>query len=155
MIWTPVKTAVETIPASVRSGTLDYYSYNGFGQDSRRVVSGADLAALVADLNGNPTDWLGSRSCGSASQADTLTLHYAGHEVVFAIGFDGCYDIGVTSDGKRQPDLSCCDGGNPFALVDKLGQRPSVAATKATRCRPRCSRSSPRGRRRTRSTSHC
>jgi hypothetical protein len=131
VIWTPAKTAVETIPSSVSSGTLDYYTYNGFGQDSRRVVTGANLAALVAGINPNPTAWLGSRSCAAELDDATLTVHYGGHEVVFTLGVSGCGGIGVTSDGKSQPGLTCCTTANPFPLVEKLGRQPSAPATQA------------------------
>lgn len=131
VIWTPAKTAIETIPASVTSATLDYdgSGYNYFGLDSRRVVTGATLAQLRAAINPNPTGWIGGRSCPADFGDDaTLTMRYSGHAVVFTIATSGCEGIGVTSDGKAQPGLTCCSNGSLVTLVETLGKTPSAPA---------------------------
>lgn len=111
--WTPAKTAVETIPASVTSATLDYDSpmFNGtyppIGVDRRRLVTGTPLDQIRDGLNALPTvPDIGGHLCpADFGEQATLTMRYGGHNVVFTLLFTGCAGITVTSDGRQQPAL--------------------------------------------------
>ncbi|BEP13587.1 hypothetical protein acdb102_18980 [Acidothermaceae bacterium B102] len=144
--WTPAKTAIETIPASVTSATLDYYSpffnglYPALGADRRRVVTGAPLAHLRGDINALKTPPnTAAHSCPAdfGDQA-TLTMRYAGRTVVVTVPLTGCMPVAITSDGKQQPWLSGLyfgDGPGSSALISAI-MRLVHAPVRGTVARP-------------------
>lgn len=137
VIWTPAKTDIETIPASVTSAQLDYQQgLNTFGHDSRHVVTGANLARLRDAINLNVPGDEGDRLCPADDGGNaTVTMRYGGHTMLFTIALTGCRYIAVTSDGKQQPVLDCCAGtaASPSVdtVVNTIAQAPTTAASKA------------------------
>jgi hypothetical protein len=126
VIWSPAKTTVETIPATLTSAFLDYgEGSNTFGTSSRRTVIGKDLTELRTSINALGTRPLREgRSCPADFGASaTLTMTYGGHHVVMRMLGDTCDGTWVTSDGQRQPDLD----GAPFDTVERLAASASPA----------------------------
>jgi len=128
--WTPAKTAIEAIPPSVTSASLDYTGAT-FGTDRRLVVSGVPLAQLRKGVNALATDWIGGRLCpADTGETASLTMRYEGHIVVISLGITGCAEVDVTSDGQPQPALDGYgyDNGHSdlgiMAIVKKLTQAP-------------------------------
>jgi hypothetical protein len=107
VIWTPAKTAVETIPATVKSAVLDYGAGGDtFGTSSRRTLTGKNLTDLRTAINALASDAPGTRSCpADDGESATLTMSYGGRRVVMQTLGGTCGDVWVTSDGHRQPDL--------------------------------------------------
>ncbi|MDX6245446.1 MAG: hypothetical protein QOE76_3169 [Frankiales bacterium] len=118
VIWTPAKTPVETIPATVSQAVLDYRAgSNEFGTSSRRTVAGKDLSDLRTVINALPSAVPGVRSCPADNfESATVTMSYGGHRVVMQTLGDTCGDLWVTSDGHRQPDL----GGGAYYVLQRL-----------------------------------
>ena len=122
--WTPPKTAIETIPPTVTSAVLDYTT-QAFGSDRRRAVPGPALAAIRAGVNAMKTGAIGpAPSCPALSEMWSITLTYAGHDVVLSNGDAGCAEVAVTSDGAAQPLLYPSEDPDPYtamvAVVDRL-----------------------------------
>lgn len=118
VIWTPPRTSIETIPASVHSGFLDHREGgNTFGMSSRHVLTSVDLDQLRAEINSMGTRAPGARSCPEDfGDLVTITMTYGGHRVVMTMLGDNCGATSVTSDGHQQPALE----GAPLDVVDRI-----------------------------------
>ena len=116
VVWTPRKTAPETIPVSLRSATLDFRGgIHTFGANSRHLVTGKDLAQLRTALNALDTAPAGIGGCpANLDDVATLTMSYGGHRV--QMQGNKCGETSVTSDGHRQPALS----GTPYPVIARL-----------------------------------
>jgi hypothetical protein len=121
VIWLPAKTAAELIPPSVTKAVVDYTGpTTSFGtppggpvttpkpRHAHRVVSGATLSAIAADLNALPQGTpFTSLSCPMEDgEQARVAVDFGGRHVVFDIEFSGCSSVQVTSNGHQQPYLS-------------------------------------------------
>jgi hypothetical protein len=122
--WTPRKTAVETIPATVHAALLDYSEGNfTFGANSRRLVSGKDFEQIRVAINALDTAVPGYPCPPNLAASTTLTMSYAGHRVVMQS--DKCEVTSVASDGHPQPALR---GSVPYLIIARLVASPSSSA---------------------------
>jgi hypothetical protein len=121
--WTPRKTAVETIPATVHSALLDYSEGNfTFGASSRHMVTGKDFDQIRSAINTLDTAVPGSPCPPNLAASTTVTMSYAGHRVVMQS--DKCEDTSVVSDGHAQPALR---GSISYLLTARLVASATVA----------------------------
>ncbi|BEP16309.1 hypothetical protein acdb102_46200 [Acidothermaceae bacterium B102] len=111
VFWTPPKSAVEVIPATVTSATLRYTSPdkpNGqSGATTDLTLHGAALARVVRNLDALPTKTIDIAS-GCAAGFDetaTVSLHNRGQRVRFVIDLGACSLVHVTSGTSTQPVL--------------------------------------------------
>ena len=111
VIWLNVKSAVETVPPSVRSATLDYtgsvdeleYSPPAAPARVHRVLTGSNLGRVVADLNAGTATLPIIHGCaGLFSRTFEVGLHYRGHHVTFLFDQGDCHGVQVTADGVSQ-----------------------------------------------------
>jgi hypothetical protein len=116
VIWTPPRTAVETIATGVTSAWLRYVGPqrpNGKpGPVTRLTLHGSQLSKVVRTINALQTEPLNlaGRCQAEFGQPATLRIHSRGHLLVFSL--TGCLNVGVTSDGVAQPALTDTDALN-------------------------------------------
>jgi hypothetical protein len=107
VIWSPPKTAIETIPDTVTTGMLHYQRPGGNGGgaaiDKQVRLTSADVDQLRRLLNPLRPVPPGMSSCPPAPDLATLTFLYDGRQVVFTVDTGGCGFITVTADGQEQP----------------------------------------------------
>jgi hypothetical protein len=121
-LWSPSRSAAETIPTSTRSALLTYDPYPVVpGLPSRRVdYHGAGLVTLIDWLNNRPAMLYGG-SCPSGRATTEppaklgATFHVGARVVTFYWYTTGCQVIAVVN-GKHAPYLS----GAPTAIVEAL-----------------------------------
>ena len=119
VVWTPARTAVETLPADVTTGTLAYtsaLSSSGPQHVVHHTLTAPEVKQVAAVINAQQTQAPGVRNCPSDDgERAALAFEYGGHHVVFTFTLTGCTDIAVSADGVAQPTLAY--GG---ALADQI-----------------------------------
>ena len=118
VIWTPSKTAAETIPPTVLTATFDYKGpFPGSYQDdsttpkpahAHRVLTGKVLRRIAAELNALQTLPEGFvSSCPSDDgELGKIRAVYGGRHLTFVVPFQGCRFVNVSADGQDQPTLA-------------------------------------------------
>jgi hypothetical protein len=111
VVWTPTRTAVETIPASVTSARVVYQPLNldeTLGKKRAVTVTGANLRLIVRTLNKLEASSTLEHSCpGNAVDSVTISVSYGTHRLTFAANGGGCgIGVEVTADGVPQPALA-------------------------------------------------
>ena len=112
--YLPTRTAIETIPASVSTGSAVYQPPtwglpNNATPAPRRTatLSAADVRVIADALNGVDARSPIEHSCPAPSGEEAwFTFRYSGHTVVFHVALNGCGGVVVTADGVPQPELS-------------------------------------------------
>ena len=112
--YVPTRTAIETIPGSVSSGTGVYQPPtrvpSNFTPAPRRssTLSAADVRVIADALNGLDAQATGiEHSCPPPNGEEAwFRFAYGDHTVVFHVMLNGCGGVFVTADGVPQPELS-------------------------------------------------
>lgn len=155
VLFSPARSAAEAVPTVVSSATLDYARPRAVSHwvvpgrkpshvdvvrpelRVQRTLTAHEMSAVATVLNASlvqapsPPDM--APSCTPADERATLTFAFAGHRASFAASFEGCHDIDVTVDGKRQPTL---DGGSALgAVIRPMVGLPSDPSTPYARAR--------------------
>lgn len=114
--YLPTRTAIETIPASVRAASGVYQPPTeviGNAKPAPRreaVLSASDVRVIAAALNGVDAQTPIEHSCPAPDGEEAwFTFAYGGRTVSFHVALNGCGGVEVVAGGVPQPELSLGD----------------------------------------------
>ena len=111
VVWTPTRTAVETVHGSVTSARVVFQPLTADGELAKVrtvTVTGAGLRLIARTLNRLEASSTLDHSCpGGAVESVTVTMSYGAPHLTFAANGGGCgIGVEVTADGVPQPALA-------------------------------------------------